>query len=139
MLNRARGCCATGLVVVEAKSDGLDAEPAKSLTRPRARRRPAKCADVLDPACAELVEVEEALYQHDLASRIGRSGERVGEAVGREVGAAGAAQVEVRVPRNSASSSARAQNVREAAVNPLDARVLLTTARSLSGRSRIVC
>jgi ARG and Rhodanese-Phosphatase-superfamily-associated Protein domain len=95
VLNRARGCCATGLVVVEAKSDGLDAEPAKSLKRPRARRRPAKCADVLDPACAELVEVEEALYQHDLASRIGRSGERVGEAVGREVGAAGAAQVEV--------------------------------------------
>ena len=78
MLDGARAPSAAGLVVVEAEHDRLDTEPAESFEHVRAGRRAAERGDVLDATRTELMEVEEALDQDELA----RAGRRVRTAAG---------------------------------------------------------
>jgi hypothetical protein len=95
MLDRPRRGSASGLVVIEAQRDGFDAEAVKPLERLRPHGRPAESCDVRNLARAKLVDVEEAFDEHDLAPRVWRSVKEVGETVGRQVRATGAAEVEV--------------------------------------------
>jgi hypothetical protein len=89
------GGCAAGVVVVEAEGDGLDAQSVEALERVWGDRRPAQCSDVLDSVSAELMEVEDAFDEHKFSPVICLASNEIGEAVGRQICSAGAAEVEV--------------------------------------------
>src|SRR5438876_3218386 len=83
------------MVVVETEGDRVDTELLKTLERFWPDRGAADGGDVLDPARPELMEIESALYEDDLAAAVRRLREHVGEPVGRQVGAASSAEVKV--------------------------------------------
>src|SRR5262249_32154942 len=80
---------------VEAERDDLDTEAVEPLERLWPYRGSAESGDVLDLACPQLMEVQEAFDQHDLAPLVGRSAKQLSETVGRQVRTARAPEVEV--------------------------------------------
>jgi hypothetical protein len=98
VFDRPRCGGAPCVVIVQAERDGLYAEPMEPLERLWPYRGSAESRDILDPTRAELVEIQEALDERDLPPFVRGSGKQVSESVGRQVRAAGTAEVEVARP-----------------------------------------
>ena len=71
MLDRARRRDAPRLVVVETERDGLDAERGEPLEELRAHPRPSESSNAVETMGAQLVQIEHALDEDDVASRLG--------------------------------------------------------------------
>jgi hypothetical protein len=95
LVDGTAGGDAAGVVVVEAEGDGLDPEPLEALECVRGGSCPAESGNVLDSVGAELMEIEDAFDEHKFSPVICLASNEIGEAVGRQICSAGAAEVEV--------------------------------------------
>jgi hypothetical protein len=69
MLDRSRGCASARRVSVEAEGYPFEAEAGQTFERLGAGRGASESGDVLDAVSPELVNVEEALDEHELTPR----------------------------------------------------------------------
>src|SRR6266540_3319472 len=95
LIDRSRECVASRLVVVQGERDGLDAVLGEADELVGLDSGAADRGDVRDPLRAEVVNVDEAFDEDELAPVARRKAEDVRQPVGREMRTSRARQVEV--------------------------------------------